>query len=225
MTLAELIQRVRVQANDRVEPYFWSDEEITDWLNEAVNEACVRGRLIRESVNPDVCRIPVTAGTSVYPIHETLYELSHVSIQEGAGRHCNLFILSPERMDDQYPEWRMREPGTPRYAIQEDTTIQLVPEPLHDGEIRLEGYRLPLEPMELADADTAAPEIHKAHHQHLIQWALFRGFSMPDMESFDPARADKAQDEFNKYFGLRPDSDLRRITREDVPHTIKAFWP
>lgn len=225
MNLAGLIQRVRVQANDRVEPYFWSDQDITDWLNEAVNEACIRGRLIREAANPDVCQIDVTAGTSVYPLHESLYELTHVSIQEAGGRRCQLTLLSPEHMDATVHQWRTLEPAMPRYAIQEDTTLRLVPEPLQDAEVQLEGYRLPLEPLDLDVADTSTPEIHAAHHLHLIQWALFRGFSMPDMEAFDPARADKAEDEFTKYFGLRPDSDLRRITREDVPHTVEAFWP
>ena len=28
MTLAELIRRVRTEANDMAEPYFWSDEDI-----------------------------------------------------------------------------------------------------------------------------------------------------------------------------------------------------
>ncbi|RPP87255.1 hypothetical protein IPC1125_34030, partial [Pseudomonas aeruginosa] len=60
---------------------------------------------------------------------------------------------------------------------------------------------------------------------HLVQWALHRGFSIPDMESFDPNRAALAEAAFTAYFGERPDSDLRRITREDVPHHVEAFWP
>ncbi|WP_442757332.1 phage adaptor protein, partial [Pseudomonas aeruginosa] len=49
MTLADLIRRVRTDANDMVEPYFWSDQDVADWLNDAVREAAVRGRLIHES--------------------------------------------------------------------------------------------------------------------------------------------------------------------------------
>ena len=93
------------------------------------------------------------------------------------------------------------------------------------GILRLEGYRTPLADMTLTDKDTVQPEIHPEHHRHLVQWALHRGFSIPDMESFDPSRAALAEDAFTAYFGQRPDSDLRRITREDVPHHVEAFWP
>ena len=59
---------------------------------------------------------------------------------------------------------------------------------------------------------------HKAHHEHLIDWALHRAFSVPDAETFDQHRADLAERAFTEYFGLLPDSDMRRITRHDVVH-------
>ena len=76
----------------------------------------------------------------------------------------------------------------------------------------------------VVDADTAAPEISELHHEHLVNWALHKAFSIPDAEGFDPQRAQDAERDFTEYFGIRPDSDLRRITREDVPHTVEAFW-
>ena len=42
----------------------------------------------------------------------------------------------------------------------------------------------------------------------------------------DPTyRAAMAEQAFTEYFGQRPDSDLRRITREDVPHHVIPFMP
>ena len=87
--------------------------------------------------------------------------------------------------------------------------------------LQMEVYRLPM--LSLADSDT--PEIHEAHHEHLVQWALHRAFSIPDTEAFDPARAASAEATFTRYFGLLPDSDLRRRTREDVPHHNEAILP
>ena len=55
MQLSDLIKRFRIDANDKVEPYFNDDESVTSWLNEAVNEACIRGRLLHESENTEVC--------------------------------------------------------------------------------------------------------------------------------------------------------------------------
>lgn len=87
------------------------------------------------------------------------------------------------------------------------------------GVLTIEAYRLPAKVM---SAPGHEPEIHEASHEHLIQWALHKAFSVPDSEAFDPQRATKAEDAFTAYFGPLPDSDMRRITREDTPHTVKV---
>lgn len=225
MTLADLIATYRTDANDKVQPYFASDEEVTGWLNEAVVEAAIRGRLIHESEIAEVCQIAVVAGTASYPLHPSIYELSHVAFrQDGEATRKPVRLVSSEYLDAIMCDWRDAE-GRPLYAIQGDSSLRLVPRPDAAGALILEGYRLPMEPMLLVEKDTATPEINGAHHRHLVQWALHRGFSAPDTESFDPNRAAIAEAAFTQYFGLRPDSDLRRMTREDVPHTVKACWP
>lgn len=215
MTLAELISRFRTDANDKVQPYFWTDTEVTAWLNDAVTEAAIRGRLIHESADLGICRISVTEGESRYALDPSLYELTHISLDGQA-----LSLVSTETLDDSVRGWR-EEQGDPCYAVQDDKGIRLVPTPARAGTLALEGYRLPTEPM--AD-EGDEPEIHGAHHRYLILWALHKAFSIPDTEAFDPARAGLAESDFTRHFGIRPDSDLRRITREDTPHAVEAFW-
>lgn len=224
MTLQQLITAFRAQANDKVEPYFWSDEEVTSYLNSAQKEASIRGRLILEVVDPDVCVIDVSEGQSIYSLHETLYELVHVIYKaNGETSGSRISIRSTEDMDAAFPsDWRDKA-GLPKYAVQADKWIRLVPTPDSDGLLLIEGYRVP-KLMNLVDADTVAPEISELHHEHLINWALHKAFSIPDAEGFDPQRAQDAERDFTEYFGIRPDSDLRRITREDVPHHVKGFW-
>lgn len=225
MNLSSLIAIYRTDASDKAEPYFASDEEVTGWLNEAEAEAALRGRLIHESSNPDVCQVPVIAGTASYSLHAALYELTHVAFRAaGDTRRQPVVLVSTEYLDGTVSDWRDAE-GTPEYAIQSDSGIRLVPKPTEAGALLIEGYRLPIAPMLLADKDAATPEINGAHHRHLVQWALHRGFSIPDSEVFDPARAATAEAEFTRYFGLRPDADMRRTTREDVPHTVEPCWP
>ena len=112
--------------------------------------------------------------------------------------------------------------GIPQYFIQTDTTVQLVPQPDVDGTVKMDVYRLPILPLE---TDDGIPEIHRAHHVHLIQWLLYKGFSIPDSEFFDPQRAELAKQNFEDYFGIRPDSDLQRIVNQDRPHGVEPFWP
>lgn len=223
MQLSDLISRFRTLANDKVEPYFIDDASVTDWLNDAVSEACIRGRLLHESQNDDVCRIDVIAGTTNYALHDSLYELSRVWFEPNNGT-CGtvLALMSPESLDRTYYEnWKTMS-GFPQFIVQDDTGVRLVPTPDVGGELQLEGYRVPLSPME---NDTDVPEINSIHHVHLIQWVLYQAFKVPDAEFFDPNRSALAEQEFTEYFGIRPDSDLRRITREDVPHVVQPFMP
>lgn len=143
MTLADLIRRVRTDANDMVEPYFWSDQDVADWLNDAVREAAVRGRLIHESQADAVCRTEVVAGTAVYQLHASLYELSHLGFYPADMSRPTMPVLkSAEVLDVELPEWRACT-GKPLYAIQGDTSLRLVPTPDRAGILRVEGYRTP----------------------------------------------------------------------------------
>ncbi|MDH1865733.1 hypothetical protein N5D83_02730 [Pseudomonas chengduensis] len=225
MKLAELIRRVRTEANDMVVPYFWSDEDVAAWLNDAVSEACIRARLIHESQDAAVCQIAVTAGQAVYPLHPALYELTRLALYPADGSRPEVLRLcSSERLDAERLDWP-DEVGCPLFAVQGDTDLRLVPSPEQGATLKLEGYRTPIVEMKLADKDSAEPAIHREHHRHLIHWALHKGFAVPDMETFDPNRSAQAERAFEDHFGLRPSADLRRSTREDTPHHNEAFWP
>ena len=221
MTVAELIARYRSDAFDSVAPFALSDAEVIALLNEAVSEAAIRGRLIHES-SASMCRITVTAGKSVYPINAALYELTHTAFREEGQKREPVTLASEEWLDQNVRDWR-DEKGRPAYAVQSDRTLRLIPEPDRNGELLLEGYRLPIITLEAGDLD-AVPEINPSHHRYLVYWVLHRGFSIPDAESFDPSRAVEAEREFTRYFGARPDSDLRRVTREDVEHHVTPYW-
>ena len=222
MTLEDLIRRFRVLSMDNVTPPFWAAEDVTDWLNEAQAQACVRGRLIREDENPAVCQIALTPGQHTYPLHASVYELINLRIKgSGAESSRSMAIKSREWMDANVRDWRdMDRPS--QWLIQDDTTLRVVGAIQAGDVLHLECYRLPLK--QLAN-DVDKPEIHAAHHVHLIQWALHKAFSVPDADGFDAARSAAAEAEFTAYFGPMPDSDMRRITREDVVHHNVSIFP
>lgn len=215
MALENLIRRFRVLAQDTEQPFLWSDEAVIEWLNDAQAQACVRGRLIREDENPAVCQIALTPGQHTYPLHASVYELINLRINgSGAESSRSMAIKSREWLDANVRDWRdMDRPS--QWLIQDDTTLRVVGAIQAGDVLHLECYRLPLK--QLAN-DMDKPEIHAAHHVHLIQWALHKAFSVPDADGFDAARSAAAEAEFTAYFGPMPDSDMRRTTREDVVH-------
>ena len=223
MNLEQLIQQFRVDSDDTVtNPPLWADEWIAAWLTEAQAEAAIRGRLLYEAANAAVCQIAVAANTATHDLHKSLFELVHLRFQAtGATTSSVVTIKAREELDRIRPGWR-DETGTPRHAVQDDTRITLVPRPEVAGTLHVEGYRVPLKA--LAN-DTDKPEIHEAHHRHLVHWALHRAFTKPDSETIDPTRAATAEAAFTRYFGPSPDADLRRSTRHDEVQTNKAFFP
>ena len=206
MTLRQLIKAFRVLSNDKVEPYFWTDEEVTGWLNDAQAEACLRGRLLHA-----VETLPVTAGRADYM--PKLYEIISGQMEHDGKTEC-LYIATHDTAG--LPGGQ----GESKYITQDDNHITLLPAPVRDGTLLLHGYRLPADMRQPDDE----PEIHRAHHRHLVQWALHQAFGIPDTEAFDPNRSTEAEYRFSRYFGLQTDSHLRRQTREDLPQTVKPFW-
>ena len=221
MTLEDLIRRFRVRANDVAEPHLFADQDVIDWLNDAEEQACIRGRLIREDELEAVCSIPLTPGAHTYALNPLVYEIISLWIKPASGRKRQVTLRSREWLDHHLPEWRDC-PRPAEIAIQDDTTIRIVGAVEAGDTLELECYRLPLRPMA---NDTNKPEIHTMHHAHLIEWALHRAFSVPDAETFDPNRAALAEQAFTRYFGPLPDSDMRRITRHDQQHHNEVLMP
>ena len=64
MKVADFIEEFRGAVKDSVEPFFWSSENIVRYLNEAVQEACERAKLIEDRRTPAVCSLTLQAGIS-----------------------------------------------------------------------------------------------------------------------------------------------------------------
>jgi hypothetical protein len=221
MTLAQLIAQFRADARDAVAPHLFSDAQVTGWLNEAENEAAIRARLLHESASSTICTISVTAGQTSYALSPLLYEIDHIGfIAADATARKPVKLISRAELDVSESDWRDRT-GPVQYAIQDDSSIRLAFTPEADGILVMEGFRLPVEPLTIT---TDTPEINAVHHRHLVDWALFRAFSVPDAETLDAGRAASAEARFTAYFGIKPDADLRRSTRQDTQHHIPAFW-
>ena len=222
MNLEQLIEQFRIDADDMQSPPLWESEWIAAWLTEAQDEAAIRGRLLMDDYTPALTQIPVTAGVSSYALHPKLYEIAVIDFIPEVGYVQPVYLTSREKLDRDRNGWRNEPAGVPCSAIQTDTRLRLVPVPSVNGTLRLEAYRLPLKALV---NDNDKPEIHEAHHRHLVHWALHRAFSKPDSETIDPTRAATAEAAFTRYFGISPDSDMRRQTREDVLHVNQAFFP
>lgn len=230
MTLEDLIASFRVDADDQsrsvngsTSDLLWQDDDVTRWFNEAVEEAALRKRLIFDDTTPDVCQIAVLEGVSGYPLNPALVEITAAFLHTaGSERVIRLYATDRDEMDRIRPDWRT-DRCTPKYFIQEDTRIYLPGIVDADYTMKLEGYRLPLDDEQMSN-DSDVPVIAQAHHRFLVHWATHRAYGKQDADTFDPNRSQLALDAFEKYFGLRPDADLRKDQQANRPHHNKAYW-
>lgn len=220
MTLEQLIAQFRVDSEDKLEPYLFSDESVIQWLNEAQDEACIRALLLKDWATAAVVQIPVTAGLSMYAPHEAIINITRATFVPLAGEKQVLLNTDEYELDRINPDWRdLSEP--PRFIIHHDTQIRLACTPDTNGVLHLEVNRLPIAPMAVG---TDSPEVAAIHHRHFVQWALHRAFSIPDSETMDANRAAMSEVMFSRVFGHRPDANTRRGHESTRPHHNLCNW-
>lgn len=214
MNVAELRAAFRRDADDRAEPFLWPDEDILDWLNEAQREACMRARLLfcRDTLN-------VAQGETVVALPPGWFEIRFAALREGGDFRQILCQYDAWERDRLRPYWRT-ENRCPDGFVCRDGELELNALPDRDYALFLEGYGFP--PALRADSDE--PGIEAVHHHKLLHWALFRAYTVPDKEVFDPARAAEHEARFEHYFGRKPQAALRRPQSANSPHHNKCWW-
>ena len=73
-------------------------------------------------------------------------------------------------------------------------------------------------PKRALEDDEDEPEINEAHHMSLIDWVLFRAYSKPDSDAFNPGKSAESLAAFSSYFGKRSNADMRRKQNSSRPH-------
>lgn len=223
MKVADFIEEFRDAVGDNELPYFWSSEIIVRYLNEAVQEACERAKLIEDRSTSAVCSITLQAGESTYPLHPSVFEIKRLSFR---GRP--LEETSVEALDCDSPGWESRS-GTPRLFVFEQASgaqparVRLVPTPSGADTIALTVYRGALKPLS-ADIDQSKPEIHERFHLRLMDWMLHRAYLKQDADTFDPSKANVSLSLFVQAFGERPDANVQRKLRDRRPPLVAINW-
>lgn len=225
MVVSELRQVYRLQTNDINEPYLVDDETFLIYLNEAQCQAALRANLIYDN-SSTFCTIPVLANKGIYPLDDRIYQIVFVSfIKPGPDDVAHLYdtrlqATSSEQVIMYYPNWRDLS-SRPNCFIQLDKTIEIIPKSDTDGSLHIEAYRLPLADMEDDDEE---PEIQRTHHLNLIDWVLYRAYSMPDVDIQNTAKADFFEKRFSRIFGNEPHATTRREQQADLPHHNRACF-
>jgi len=197
MTLAELIALYRADAFDGQEQMFCSDELLTIYANEAQDEACRRGQLLRDSAGP-MCTISFAAGDETVDLDRRVIRVLRAFVD---GHPADAFTV--EEMDCYMPGWQFQTlQARPQRLITGMTTgkLHLWPRPEAAGTIRLTVQRLPLKEMKTpADRPEIRPELHRG----LVPWMLYRAYSREDNDLYNDRKAAVHLVKFEAEFGSK----------------------
>ncbi len=219
MNLGEFIARFRAAVFDEAEPPFWSSEEITVYLNEAVQEACERAKLIEDRS----MSVALTPGQDTYNLHASVFEIKRLALRGGP-----LGETSVEALDAQWRNWESCT-GQPREFIFEQASgmqparVRLVPTPIEANTADLTVYRGTLKPLN-SDLEQARPEIPERFHERLLDWMMHRAYLKQDAETFDRSKAAQSLALFVASFGERPDANVQRKQRDRRPPVVACSW-
>lgn len=223
MTVDDFTAAFRTAVQDLTDPPFWSTEEIVSFLNEAVQEACERAKLIEDRSTSTVCTLPIVVGQDTYPLHPSVLEIKRATFN---GRVID--ETSVEEEDSHSCGWEQRE-GQPRRFIYEPASgarppqLRLVPRPNSSGAIALTVYRGALRPLS-ACARVDTPELPARYHTRLMHWMMYRAHLKQDADTFDTVKAAEHLGLFEQAFGRRDDANVQRKHRDDSPPLVHSNW-
>lgn len=202
MNTTELKDKFRLELIDAVAPYFWKDEEIYEYMNDAQLMFCRLVGGIQDSTS-DITKIDVVIGQTFSPISPKLLKIRKAIL---ASNYQDITLLNAEDLWDTVATDygitavpKLDNTTGPVRAIvlgMEQDQVRMLQIPEANDTINMVIYRLPLK--DLDDADQKI-EIAAHHHIYLLHWMKHRAFSKHDAETFDKTKAATFENMFIAY--------------------------
>lgn len=192
--------------DDEVAPFLWDDPSVNRWINNAVREACIRGRLLKGDADttPSLCSIPVTTPIADYQLQPEINGVRSAILYDDTAK---LILITSAGMDKIEPRW---DSGTatasnPKYLVMDtaQNSVRLYPPPVANTTLRLRVWRSPLD-VELMEDDYDEPCVNLLAPEELKHWVGYEAFGSKDSEMKDEERAAAHLALFVAMFGPRP---------------------
>ena len=206
MILDELLSKTRKVLDDIVEPYRWTDAELVGYLNDVVEEVCVRTRSIVDS-SSSLCSVTFAAGATAVTLDPCIYSVRRVRID---GSRDPLDLTDTKVLDDEYPGWddsTIYASGTPVACIfdYDERRLRLFRTPSEDTVLRLQVWRGPNENelLEVGD-DQGEPVLPALMQRELHRYAAAQAWLDGDEERMNHDQAAKQLAMFEEAYGPKP---------------------
>ena len=181
MTLRDLINLTRARLDDSTLPYLWSDLELTQIINDRINELCEKVGMLKDDYTSSICTIPIISGTQLYSLDPRIVKILSVKI---GSTYKQLNPQTRAFLNTTHVGWEAFT-GSPKYFILDvPNRLRLYPIPTANDTLYMYVVRYPLVPLSLV-SDTLSPEIDSKYHMRLIDGILASAYTKQDSETLD----------------------------------------
>jgi hypothetical protein len=183
----------RLDVDDNVEPFLWSDELIATYADEAQKMFCRLTNGISDSSSP-MCSVDIEAGEPTAALDKRILKVRRAMRASDARP---ITLVNVEEMDSlgvRLTEHR----GQVSYAIlgMDENSVRWVNVPALNDTALLTVYRLPLRTITAAKT---ALEIPEQHHRSLLMWMEHLAYGRQDTDTYDPRKAERCEAAFTAY--------------------------
>lgn len=198
MTLVELITDVRRQIDDVTEPYLWSDDEITDYLDEAEDALCEDALCL-----PDQEELGYEASTGWLALPQYIVQIR--AVFDADGRQVQLCNRAPwEELVDYDGDYGMRVANRDWLLTTDNRVralvtdlrvdqVRLYPIPTVAGTLTLDVFRRPKAGL----LQRGTLELTDRKHQRLVVTkACALAYGKHDAEAYNPQMAQALDAEY-----------------------------
>jgi len=183
---------------DKVTPYLWSDSDLTEFANSAVNEVCERARLLQE-----VTDLAVIIGTGIYPLPYPLVQVIAGHFITADGQCTPLYPLNQAAfLHLQVSTYGAT--GRPTHFTRGTVanTIQFYPTPDVAGVATTTNTRLPSDQEAMVSLPDE-PVIPAEFHRDLVYWILSEAYTVNDSDMGSAELQAKNEAKFEARFGRK----------------------
>lgn len=217
MNLGQLRANLRERLDDLGSPPLWTDAFLDNAINEALQEACVRGKLIRVEAS-----ITVNIADNEYALDPTVFDVERQARITIAGRDYPIIGTSRQVLDQQDPNWRNRNGRPENFAVVMDTPndprVMLSRLPTIAGTLKLGTF---VTPAALDDDNDSAP-IDTRWQLLALLWAESLAYRKRDADTGSEQLAQKREDQFESVFGPRTTAKISRQQQARHTNTVTA---
>ena len=218
MTALEILNLASIKLDDMTAPYLWETEEFVAGLNWAINRACRRGKLIRDSKTAAICTISLLAADTSqdYALDSRVIDVERAKLATCA---VPMTRSTRQEMDEQFPTWRDagNTAGTPlRYCLDySDHYISLDRISDKNESLYLTVIRLPLAQISMSNLGVT-PELDEDFHVLLVDGIMSQSYLKQDDQTYFPAKAKEHMAIF--------DASIAEMSKAKLRLTQTAFY-